>query len=293
MKKGKRKELLWFALFVFPALGFVLIATDIPFVMNIYYCFTDWDGISTSINFVGIDNFKKIFTNDITFWKNFKFTLKFTVYFVIFVNIIALALALVLSKERRLSNIGRALYYIPNIISLMALGLIWKFIFGPGFEALYDIFGWEFFNWSWVGTPNLAFYVIVIMSVWSKVGFYMVTYIAGIISIPNELCEAATIDGANQFQLFRKIKLPLLMPSISITLLRSLTFGFFLFDIILAFTKGGPANSTVSVAFNIYKEAFNYQNYGLATAKSVLYVTFILIITAIFMKFTKSKEVEV
>ena len=120
----------------------------------------------------------------------------------------------------------------------------------------------------------------------------MVNYIAGIIAVPKELIEAAKIDGANGFQVFRKITFPLIMPAVSICMLTSLTFAFKLFDIIMVFTKGGPANSTVTVAYNIYKEAFVNSQYGMATAKSLVFVVFVLIVTAIQLKVTKSKEVE-
>jgi raffinose/stachyose/melibiose transport system permease protein len=120
----------------------------------------------------------------------------------------------------------------------------------------------------------------------------MVNYVTGIITIPKELMEAAKIDGATGFQIIRKITVPLVMPSISICLLTSLTFAFKLFDVIMVFTKGGPANGTMSVAYNIYKEAFEGNHYGLATAKSLVFVVFVLIITVIQLKVTKSKEVE-
>lgn len=293
MTRRKLKNLLLFIIFVFPAVGFVLFSTDIPFLMNIYYSVFDWNGVGKTMKFVGMDNFVKIFTNDSMFWKSVTFTLKFAVFYVIIVNILSLTVALVMSREKKSSNVGRAFYYVPYIISLTAISLIWKFIFGPGFEALYEITGWEFFNWSWVGTPKLAFYVVVVMAVWQNVGFYMVNYIAGIIAVPKELIEAAKIDGANKFQVFRKVTVPLIMPAVSICMLTSLTFAFKLFDIIMVFTKGGPANSTVTVAYDIYKEAFLNSQYGLATAKSLVFVVFVLMVTAAQLKFTKSREVEV
>ena len=292
MRNKKAKNALLFILFVVPAVAFVLFATDIPFVMNLCYSVFDWNGIGKEMTFVGLDNFVKIFTNDTLFWKGVTFTLKFAVFYVVIVNILSLTVAVVMSKERKSSSVGRAFYYVPYIISLTAISLIWKFIFGPGFEALYEITGWEFFNWSWVGTPKLAFYVVVIMAVWQNLGFYMVNYIAGIIAVPKELIEAAKIDGANSFQVFRKITVPLIMPAMSICMLTSLTFAFKLFDIIMVFTKGGPANSTVTVAYNIYQEAFVRSNYGLATAKSLVFVVFVLAVTAVQMKITKSREVE-
>ena len=284
------KEFSVFAIFVFPAVIFVLFATDIPFLMNLYYSFFKWNGIGKNMTFVGFDNFVRIFTKGGLFWKGAMFTLKFSLFYVIIVNIISLTVALFLSK---ISSVGRAFYYIPYIISLTAISLIWKFIFGPGFEALYSMTGWEFFNWSWVGTPKLAFYVVVIMTVWQNIGFYMANYIAGIISVPTELSEAARIDGAGRVQSFFRITLPLIMPSISICLLTSLTFSFKLFDVVMVFTKGGPANSTVTVAYDIYKEAFVNNNYGFATAKSLVFVVFVLLVTSIQLIITKRREVEV
>lgn len=288
----KAKELAVFALFVFPAVAFVLFATDIPFVMNLYYSVFDWNGVGKSMTFVGLDNYIKIFTHDTLFWKGVRFTLKFSIFYVIIVNLLSLTVAIVMARENKVNSVGRAFYYVPYIISLTAISLIWKFILGPGFEALYTVTGWDIFNWSWLGTPKLAFYVVVIMAVWQNLGFYMVNYIAGIIAVPTELLEAARIDGATAFQVFKKITLPLIMPAVSICMLTSLTFAFKLFDIIMVFTKGGPANSTVSVAYNIYKEAFVNSKYGLATAKSLVFVVFVLLVTAIQMKITKSKEVE-
>ena len=237
--KQKKSELLIFAMFVFPALAFVLFMADIPFMMNLYYSVFDWNGIGKDMEFVGLGNFVKIFTNDSRFWKSVIFTLKFAVFYVVIVNVVSLTVAMVMSRESKSARVGRAFYYVPYIISMTAISLIWKFILGPGFEALYDITGFEIFNWSWVGSPKLIFYVVVVMAVWQNVGFYMVNYI------------------------------------------------------IMVFTKGGPADSTATVAYNIYKEAFVNTNYGLATAKSLVFVCFVLLVTVIQLKITKSKEVEV
>lgn len=291
-KNQKLRNGLLFALFTGPALLLVLFATDIPFVMNLYYAVFDWNGISANMKFVGLDNFIKIFTADKLFVKSALFTLRYSVYYVVIVNVLSLAVAVSLAKPKRVNNLGRAFYYVPYIISLTALSLIWKFIFGPGFESLFTATGWEFFNWSWVGTPKLAFYVVVIMTVWQNVGFYMINYIAGLMAVPGDVMEAATIDGATRFQMFRKITLPLIMPSISICMLTSLTFAFKLFDVVMVFTKGGPANSTVSVAYNIYKEAFINSKYGVATAKSLVFFVAVLIVTVIQLRITKSREVE-
>ena len=148
----KAKDMAVFALFVFPAVAFVLFATDIPFVMNLYYSVFVWNGVGKSMTFVGLDNYIKIFTHDTLFWKGVRFTLKFSIFYVIIVNVISLTVAIVMARENKVNNVGRAFYYVPYIISLTAISLIWKFILGPGFEALYSVTGWEIFNWSWLGT---------------------------------------------------------------------------------------------------------------------------------------------
>lgn len=292
MNTKKIKELLIFALFVLPALALVLFASDVPFIMNMYYSVFNWNGISRDMTFVGADNFIKIFTNDRFFWRSVQFTLKYAVFFVIIVNVAALTIAMFLAAERKSSSVARAFYYIPYIISMTAISLLWKFILGPGFTSLYQLTGWEFFNWSWLGSGKLAFIVVVVMTTWQNIGYYIINYITGIIAVPTELLEASKIDGASRMQTAIKIMLPLIMPSISVCTLTSLTFSFKIFDIIMVFTKGGPANSTASVAYNIYSEAFLNNNYGLATAKSVIFVLFVLCVTAIQTRITKGKEVE-
>ena len=292
MNTKKIKNFFIFAVFVFPALALVLFASDIPFVMNMYYSVFNWNGISQDMTFVGLDNFIKIFTNDHFFWKSVQFTLKYAIFFVVIINVAAISIALVLSKEKKSSSVARAFYYVPYIISMTAISLLWKFILGPGFSSLYQITGWEFFNWSWLGSGKLAFIVVVVMTTWQNIGYYIMNYITGIIAVPTELLEASKIDGANRWQTITKIMLPMIMPSISVCLLTSLTFSFKIFDVIMVFTKGGPANSTASVAYNIYTEAFLNNNYGLATAKSVVFVIFVLCITAIQTKITKGREVE-
>lgn len=281
-----------FFCFTAPALAFVLYATNIPFLLNMVYSLYEWNGVGREMRFVGLSNFIRIFTADAAFGSAWLFTLRYAAFYVVAVNLLALGIALALTRATRINAFCRAFYYIPYIIGLTALSLIWKFIFGPGFEALYAVTGWELFRWSWVGTPKLAFYVVLLMSVWKNVGFYMVNYVAGLLAVPDTIVEAARIDGAGPWQLLRRIRLPLIFPAISICTLHSLMFSFKLFDIIMVFTKGGPANSTVSVAYDIYKEAFGRSNYGMATAKSLVFFVAVLGVTLLQLKVSGAREVE-
>lgn len=282
-----------FALFTFPALAAVLITTNIPFVMSIYYSLFDWNGLSRSMTFVGFDNFVRIFTIDAQFMKAIQFTVRFAAFYIIIVNVLAIVIALPLSKPGIVSQIGRSCFYIPNIISLIAVSLVWRFLFGPGFDALADITGFEIFRWSWLGTSTLAFYSTLILTLWQSVGFYMIIYVAGIIGVPQDITEAAQIDGSRGIGHFFHITLPLIMPSVTVCVFTSLIGALKLFDVVLAFTKGGPGGSTATIAWNIYQEAFSKHRFGVATAKSVVFFAAVLVITVIQLAFFKKREVEI
>lgn len=292
----KTKRKFWqhfnFILFVFPAFFSVLMVTNIPFLMNLYYSFFDWNGISRSKEFIGFDNFVQIFTMDKTFFKSLLFTLRFTVFYVLIVNSIAILIAYVLSKNKKIGYVIRSFYFVPHIISLVAISLIWKSIFGTGFTTLYEQTSLQFFGQSWLGDPHLVFYTLVFVTIWQNVGFYMIIYIAGFMGIPSSLIEAASIDGASSVVRFFKIQLPLLMPAITISVFTSLTYSFKLFDIILVLTKGGPAGATSSISFNIYEEAFVASRYGLATTKALIFFVLVMMITLVQLYCFKRKEVE-
>ena len=153
--------------------------------------------------------------------------------------------------------------------------------------------GMEFLNLSWLGDPNLAFYSVVFVGIWQSVGFYVVLYIAGLQAIPSDVLEAAIVDGANGPAKFFKVTLPLLGPSITTCVFMSLTNSLKVFDIILALTKGGPGASTYSVTLDIYREAFQNNNYGLGSAKSLIFFLIILVLTQLVLKGFRSKEVAI
>ena len=145
---------------------------------------------------------------------------------------------------------------------------------------------------SWLGDPKLAFYSVVLVGVWQSLGFYIVLYIAGLQAVPADVLEAATVDGATGRQRFFKVTLPLLGPSMTTCIFMSLTNGLKVFDIILALTKGGPGGSTYSVTLQIYKEAFQNNNYGLGSAESIIYFIVVLVVTQVVLKIFSSREVE-
>ena len=290
--KRKRKEWIETLCFTIPALALVTIMMYIRFVMSGYYSLTEWNGIAKDPVFIGLENFRKLFSGGSIFVGTLWFTIKYTLFFIVFSNVIALALAVALTKKFRLANVYRGLFFIPYIMSMTIVGFIWKFIFTKGFEKLFDITQFGFLNFSWLGDPDFAFYSVAFVGVWQALGFYIVLYIAGLQAIPGDVLEAAVVDGATSRQTFFKVTLPLLGPSITTCIFMSLTNGLKVFDIILALTKGGPGTATYSTTMQIYQEAFTNNNYGMGSAEAIIYFIFVLITTQLVLKVMSRREVD-
>ena len=290
--RRKRKERRENFLFTIPSVILVVMMMYIPFVMSGFYSLTQWNGIAKEPVFIGLENFRTIFSGTSDFLPALWFTIRYTLLFVIFSNVIALALAVALTKKFRMANVYRGLFFIPYIMSMTVVGFIWKFIFTSGFKSLYAATGWGLWNLSWLGDPKIVFFSVVLVGVWQSLGFYIVLYIAGLQAVPTDVLEAAYVDGAGKAQTFFKVTLPLLGPSMTTCVFMSLTNGLKVFDIIPALTKGGPGGSTYSVTLQIYKEAFQNNNYGLGSAESIIYFIVVLVVTQVVLKIFSSREVE-
>lgn len=288
----KKKEKVENFLFTIPAIILTVITIYVPFVMSGYYSLTEWNGIAKDSVFVGLRNFKTLFVDSPVFIESLIFTGKYTILFVILSNVLALAIAIALVQRIKGANIMRGMFFVPYIMSMTIVGFIWKFIFSQGFAVLFEKTGFGFLNWSWLGEAGLAFFSVTFVGVWQSLGFYIVLYIAGLQAVPGDVLEAATVDGANGSKRFFKVTLPLLGPSITTCVFMSLTNALKVFDIILALTKGGPGGSTYSATLDIYREAFQNNNYGLGSAKSLVFFVLVLIITQGVLKFMSSQEVE-
>ncbi|MNO29941.1 Inner membrane ABC transporter permease protein YcjO [compost metagenome] len=292
MRGTKLSQLGQQAFFVGPAFLFFTLITIIPFIMGMYYSFTDWNGVSGNVSWVGFQNFSTIFTNDPDFWSSFWFTVRFTVLGVILTNVVGFFLAYLLTKPLKTRNMLRTIFFMPNVIGGLLLGFIWQFIFIKGFATMGELTGWSFFNLPWLGDATTGFWAIVMVFVWQSSGYLMVIYIASLSNVSKEVLEAADIDGASRWQVLRNIVVPLIMPAVTIGLFLAISWSFKMFDLNLSLTKGGPFKSTESVAMNIYNEAFLNNRYGLGTAKALLFFVIVAIITLIQVRITKSKEVE-
>lgn len=276
--------------FVGPSLFAFSLVIIIPLILGIYYSFTDWNGISSTINWVGFENYIEAFS-DTGFKQSFIFTAKFTVVAVLVINAIGFSLALLVTRESRISNLLRTIFFMPNLIGGLILGFIWQFIFVNVFNGLGDVLG-QTWLMGWLSNETTGFWGMVIIVAWQMAGYVMVIYVAGLQNVPPELNEAAKIDGANVLQRVRLITFPMIRPAFTVSLFLTLSNSFKLFDQNLALTNGGPGNATQMLALNIYQTAFSYNKMSLAQAKAVIFFVLVAIITLVQVYVTKKGEVE-
>ena len=240
----------------------------------------------------GCRNYMELFTNDTDIGHAMVFTLLFTVIVVVLTNVIALLVAVILDSDVKGRNVLRAAFYIPNIISLIIIGYMWRFIFSRGFDSFYAITHLGIFQLSWLGDSRLAFVSVVLVSVWQSIGFYMVIYIAGLQTVPREQLEAAIIDGAGQATRFFGSRCRLSCPRSTVCVFYSLSNALKTFDVIFSLTFGGPGTATASIALDIYKTAFSDSRFGYGSAKSVILFLLILCVTVFQLRAFKRREIE-
>lgn len=252
----------------------------IPFLVGVMLTFTNWDGVSAITAFqyewIGLGNYVEAL-NDSAFWDALLLTFKYVILVVFFTNVISFSIALLVTSKLKGRNFFRSVFFVPNLIGGVILGFIWVFIFTGFMEYIGSILNIPLFQFSWLVDPDKAFYAMVIVSVWQLSGYMMLIYIAGLVGVPNDVIEAASIDGANYLQKLWYIIMPLMIPAFTISLFLTLRNSFMVFDVNLGLTGGGPFRSTELVTLHIYNEAFLYQNFGTGQAKAV--ILFIIVAT--------------
>jgi raffinose/stachyose/melibiose transport system permease protein len=217
--------------------------------------------------------------------------MKYVFAMVILTNVIAFFLSYVLTSDIKGQNFFRAGFFTPNLIGGIILGLVWNFIFSRVLVYLGKYYI-PFLSKSWLGDPTKALWALVIVTVWQYSGYMMIIYIAGFISIPRDVLEAASIDGANNFVKLKNIMLPFMVPSFIICIFLSLQRGFIVYDINLSLTKGGPFKSTQLIAMHVYEKAFLSQQYGIGQAEAFFLFLVVALVTLTQVYFGKKLEVE-
>ncbi len=288
----KRRDMGWYVLFVLPLVLVFTTVVIVPFLIGIGYSFISWDGMPLNEKtFVGFENYIRLFA-DSRFISSAGHTVLFTIFSVFFINILGLTFALAVTGKLRVRNIARTMLFMPYLIGGLILGYIWKFIFTDVFKSIGEMTGLTKIFFSWLLNPNYALVAMIIVATWQMAGYIMIIYINGIQAMPEDVLEAAKVDGASFWQTLLRIKFPLLMPSFTICLFLTLSNCFKIFDVNFSLTGGGPNNATEMMAMNIYNEIFSLSNYGYGQAKAIIFFIAVAFITLIQVSTTKKREVE-
>ena len=271
---------LW--LFLLPAASLYTAFFAIPTLQAFQYSVTSWDGLSADFEYVGLDNFTNLVTNDSVFGKAVVNNLEFMLTVVVLQTLLSLLLALALQKNTRTSVILRALFFFPTILSSVSVAFIFSFVYDPTFglaNTLLTRVGLGSWAQPWLGDQTLAIYYIGLIQVWFHAGQMMVIWIAGLQSIPVELYESADVDGVTRWQRFRHITWPMSATATAIVVAYTTIQSFKAFDLIFALTGGGPNNATEILSTLIYNTAFQNFQFGYAAAQSVIFIGVIGLIT--------------
>ena len=263
----------------------------IPFIYGLYLTMTSWDGVSLTKPFVGPENFVNAF-KDSAYWAAMGRTVIYSAIAVVLINIVAFALAYLVTKGIKGQNFFRAGFFTPNLIGGLILGYIWQIIFSRVIPSLYGVFPVQLFQKSWLSSPSTAFASLVIVQTWQLSGYMLLIFISGFVGIPEDVLEAAKIDGANDRQTTLHIRLPLMVPSFVVCLFLSLTRSFKVYDLNLSLTAGGPYNSTKMTAMHIYTQAFENHQYGVGQAEALIFFLVIAVISLTQTYLGKKREVE-
>ena len=281
---GKMTKKYW-PIFILPTFAAFLIGFVWPFIWGIYLSFCKFTTVG-NVKFVGFDNYKNIFIDN-TFTHAFGFSVKFTIVSSVLINLLAFIVALLLTRGLKGTNIFRTVFFMPNLIGGIVLGYIWQTIL----NGVLSVMGQPLLQLS----EKNGFWGMIILLCWQQIGYMMIIYIAGLNNVSSDYIEAAKIDGATDFETLIKIKVPMIMPSITICTFLTLTNGFKMFDQNISLTAGEPAKNSQLLALNIYDTFYarsGPQWKGIGQAKAVVFFLVVVIISLIQLKFTRSKEVQ-
>ena len=285
-KKSRDTRDFW--LFVGPCLFALIMVVMIPFIIGIYYTFTNWNGANAHYDFVGFSNYLGL-VKDKQFLYSFGITIIYTFASVITINIIGFGLAYIVTRNLKTKNFLRTGFFMPNLIGGLILGFIWQFMFNSVFTGVGKELENTILSTSLLQGTSTAILAMLIVSTWQYAGYIMVIYVSALENVPHDLIEAAHIDGANGLQTFKNITIPMVRQGITVCLFLTLSNSFKIFDLNFSLT---PLKTTEMLALNIYKEAFVTNNMGIGQAKAIIFFILVTGISLTQVYFNKKKEVE-
>ena len=290
----KREKHLALLTFLGPAAVLYAVFFLLPMAQSFYVSLFRWRGVSMNKEFVGVENFRKLATDDPVFWTALGHNGAFLLASFAVVIPLALLFAVMLSKGRKGSQAYRAIFLFPNMISVVAVAALWSFVYHPTFGILNSILklvGQEKLVTGWLGDPHYALPSIIVTSIWYSLGFYIVLFLAGVQSIPRTFYEAAEIDGANAIQQFRFITIPLLWEVLKLGVVYLVINTLNIFGLVWVMTEGGPNSHTETLLTYLYRRAFVESDFGYATAVGVAVFLIVLTMSLTFLRIMKREVV--
>ncbi|API92625.1 sugar ABC transporter permease [Virgibacillus pantothenticus] len=279
-----------FLLMTIPAVILFFIFHTFPLLQGIFYSFTNWRGYG-DWDFIGLSNYVNVF-KDMRALNAYGFTFQFAIVSTVLVNIFSLLIALGLNANIKFQKTLRAVYFLPNILSILIVGFIFQFIFTIFLPQFSDALGIQALATNILGSPDYAWVGVVIMAVWQATAFNTILYLAGLQTVPEDVYEAAAIDGASPWKRFWKITFPLIAPFFTINMVLALKTFLMVFDHIIALTGGGPGYATESISVLIYRGGFEGGQFGYQSANAVIYFIVIVALSIIQLRFLQKREVQ-
>lgn len=279
-----------FLFMTIPAVILFFIFHTFPLLQGIFYSLTNWRGYG-EWDFIGFSNYINVF-RDMRALNAYGFTFQFAIVSTILVNIFSLLIALGLNANIKYQKTLRAIYFLPNILSILIVGFIFQFIFTIFLPQISEALGIQALATNILGSPDYAWVGVVIMAVWQATAFNTILYLAGLQTVPGDVYEAASIDGASPWKRFWKITFPLIAPFFTINMVLALKTFLMVFDHIIALTGGGPGYATESISVLIYRGGFEGGQFGYQSANAVMYFIVIVVLSIIQLKFLQKREVQ-
>jgi len=287
-----RQRLVVSAVFIFPSLLIYAVFVLSTMIYSLVLSFTDWDGISRTLNFIGLVNYIKLF-NDTQFYNAFKNNLIWVVISLILPMFLGLFLAALIDRQIRGENIFKSIFYLPMTISFIVIAVIWSWVYEPNLGILNTFLravGLGFISKAWLANQNTALFSIIIAASWQLTGYSMILFLAGLRNVPPELIEAAKLDGANAWQSFWHVIFPMLRSVRTVVIATILINSFRVFDLVFAMTQGGPGGASNVLAMFMYQETF--WKYRMSYGSTIAVIQFIIILIIMIVYLWRSMKAE-
>ena len=286
------KEKFKTGLFLFPALFIYIIVVVFPTVYSLFLSFCDWNGLGAK-KFVGLKNYIQLFTSDSVFYTALRNNIIWIILTICLTVLLALLLALVLNRSFRGRIVYRAIFYFPYMLSWIIVGIIWKWMYNPNFGLINQVLGMvglDSLKGAYLSNTKMALYCVFIAALWQGLGQPMLYFLAGLQTLPNDILEAAKIDGAGKINLFFRVIVPMLKETFVIVLATQIIASMKVYDIVYVMTDGGPANSTQTLATYMYNQTFTYSNLGVGSAIATVMVLIMMVVIVPYVAFSTKDD---